>query len=162
MWLARALLSIYQHFVFTCVSLIGFGAHVEKVSEISSLGFRSPSPGVWFIERMPGVSRLVEGQWRQAPSVTASRALVSRRLPQEDGQLRCGGPEQAVREGGREKAVCKPGPAARAGLSRAGGVRRGRCSWRTGSPRRHGWPEEPGLRRGGHGRLLSCPQKQEM
>ena len=68
MWLARALLSIYQHFVFTCVSLIGFGAHVEKVLEISSLGFRSPSPGVWFIERMPAVSRLVEGQWRQAPS----------------------------------------------------------------------------------------------
>lgn len=51
-----------------------------------------------------------------APSVTASRALVSRRLPQEDGQLRCGVPEQAVREGGREKA--EPGPAARAGLSR--------------------------------------------
>ena len=65
MWLARALLSIYQHFVFTCVSLIGFGAHVEKVLEISSLGFRSPSPGVWFIERMPAVSRLVEGQWRK-------------------------------------------------------------------------------------------------
>lgn len=119
MWLARALLSIYQHFVFTCVSLIGFGAHVEKVSEISSLGFRSPSPGVWFIERMPGVSRLVEGQWRQAPSVTASRALVSRRLSQENGQLCCGGPERAVREGGQEKAVCKLRPAARAGLSPA-------------------------------------------
>lgn len=32
MWLARALFSIRQHFLVTCVSLIGFGVRVGKVS----------------------------------------------------------------------------------------------------------------------------------